>query len=111
MRRAQTGSVPGPAAGCDARKNSAIRILRSTTAEIEAKSTAVSGLVVLALVHELRASLIVAKDLIAQIQARDNRAYAFVDPVAGLGIHLEVDVGPDVAVGTLGAKAGGVGAG
>ena len=68
-------------------------------AEIESKSTTVGGPVVLALVNELSASLVVAKDLIAQIQARDNRADTFVELAAAAGYRRRSSEGCDPARG------------
>jgi hypothetical protein len=69
------------------------------------------GGVILALVHELGASLVVAEDFIGEVEPEGHERDAVVEFVAALCVHLQVAVGIDLAVGALGAKANRVGIG
>src|ERR1700734_2630947 len=76
--------------------------------ESVAKSAGVRGLVVLALVHEGRASLVVAEDFVVEVEAGDDSTQAFPEAVAHLSVDLEVGQGKDVAGWALGAEAAGI---
>jgi len=69
-----------------------------------AKPAGVSWLVILALVEKLTAALVVAEDLVVEVEADHLGAQPAPDAIAGLGIQLVVRQCPDVARGTRGTK-------